>query len=70
MKFFLIIQICSATLNQCQIPYSPNMVFDQYYDCARTGYDIAKGTTNRLGDKFVNDNKIVINFSCKEFESI
>ena len=70
MKFFLIIQICSATLNQCQIPYSPNMVFDQYYDCARTGYDIAKGTTNRLGDKFFNENKIVINFSCKEFESI
>tara|TARA_R100000664_G_C2731793_1_gene122145 strand:- start:785 stop:925 length:141 start_codon:yes stop_codon:yes gene_type:complete len=46
------------------------MVFDQYYDCARTGYDIAKGTTNRLGDKFVNENRIVINFSCKEFESI
>ena len=68
--FKIALYTSSATLNKCQIPYSPNMVFDQYYDCARTGYDIAKGTTNRLGDKFVNENRIVINFSCKEFESI
>ena len=49
--------------------------FDSHYDCVDAGYAIAQSTYRNLNkleewDKnYINENKIVIKFECKEISS-
>jgi len=68
MKFLLVIQICSAVLQQCTEPIQMN-TYNSHYDCATAGF--LKGITviRELGVEYSNENKMVMNFSCQELTS-
>ena len=68
MKFLLVIQICSAVLQQCTEPIQMN-IYNSHYDCATAGF--LKGITviRELVVESSNENKMVMNFSCQELTS-
>ena len=69
MKFLLVIQICSILAQQCTGSYEIGRYKD-HYDCATAGFINAMGTIREIGVEEVNKNKLLVNFSCKEQESI
>lgn len=66
MKFLLIIQICSAVLQQCTEPINIYPLYNSHYDCATAGF--LKGITvlRELGEQDTNQDKMLMNFSCTE----
>jgi len=66
MHFILVLQICSATLGICQEKQTDPKLFDSFYDCVTTGFSVANDITYNMGEVFVNDNKILINFMCEQ----
>jgi len=69
MKFLLVIQICSAITQQCTQSLEIGRYKD-HYDCATAGFINAMGTIREIGVEEVNKNKILVNFYCREQESI
>jgi len=69
MKFLLVIQICSIVTQQCTGSYEIGRYKD-HYDCATAGFLNAIGAIREIGVEEVNKNKLLVNFSCKEQESI
>jgi hypothetical protein len=69
MKFILVITICSSSLGICTNP-QPMGQFDSWYKCSNQGYSIAKDFNLSMGKDRVNKEKTIVNFSCKEFDSI
>jgi hypothetical protein len=68
MKFILVIQICSIIAQQCTGSYEIGRYKD-HYDCATAGFINAMGTIREIGPDEVNQNKLLVNFSCQEQES-
>jgi len=66
VKFTLIIWVCSF-LGQpsCLPPLKYPMLFDSWYECSKTGYSQASFMITKMGYKYVNDNRIALNYSCK-----
>jgi len=69
MKFLLVIQICSVIMQQCTQPVEVGRYKD-HFDCATAGFLNAMGAIREIGVEEVNKNKLLVNFSCKEQESI
>jgi hypothetical protein len=69
MKFVLVIQICSVIAQQCTGSYEIGRYKD-HFDCATAGFINAMGTIREIGVEEVNKNKLLVNFSCQEQESI
>jgi len=69
MKFLLTIQICSVIMQQCRQPVEIGRYKD-HFDCATAGFINAMGAIREIGVEEVNKNKLLVNFSCKEQESI
>ena len=69
MKFLLVIQICSVITQQCTQPVEIGRYKD-HYDCATAGFINAMGTIREIGPEEVNNNKLLVNFYCKEQEFI
>ena len=69
MKFLLILQICSIVTQQCTGSYEIGRYKD-HFDCATAGFLNAMGAIREIGVEEVNKNKLLVNFSCKEQESI
>ena len=69
MKFLLVIQICSAMMQQCTEPTQMN-IYNSHYDCATAGF--IKGITvlRELGEEYVNDKHMLMNFSCRQQEEV
>jgi len=69
MKFLLVITICSSSLGICINPQSMGQ-FDSWYECSNQGYSLAYDFNKSMGKDRVNEEKTIVNFSCKEFDSI
>ena len=69
MKFVLVIQICSVIAQQCTGSYEIGRYKD-HFDCATAGFINAMGTIREICVEEVNKNKLLVNFSCQEQESI
>ena len=69
MKFLLVIQICSIVTQQCTGSYEIGRYKD-HFDCATAGFLNSMGVIREIGVEEVNKNKLLVNFSCKEQESI
>lgn len=65
LRFLLIIQICSTVQQQCLEPVPIYPTHDSHYDCATAGYLHSLNTLHNLGSTTVNDNQVIINFSCE-----
>ena len=69
MKFLLVIQICSVITQQCTQPVEVGRYKD-HYDCATAGFINSMGAIREIGPEEVNTNKLLVNFYCKEQETI
>ena len=69
MKFLLVIQICSIITQQCTQPVEVGRYKD-HFDCATAGFINAMGAMREIGVEEVNTNKLLVNFYCKEQETI
>jgi hypothetical protein len=58
--------------NQCPNSTISGYQFNSHYDCVNAGYAIAQKTYRNLKEleewdtNYINDNKIVVKFECKE----
>ena len=72
MKYFLILYMCSMNTGQCPNSTISGYQFNSHYDCVNAGYAIAQKTYRNLKEleewdtNYINDNKIVVRFECKE----
>ena len=64
MKFLLTIQICSALMQQCTPPIEMG-IYNSHYDCATAGFIKGVSTIRELGEDYVNEKRMLMNFSCK-----
>ena len=42
-----------------------NKVYNSHFECATSGYDIAKEMMNQMGQNRVNNDRIVVAFKCE-----
>lgn len=68
MKFVLIMMICSQTLQICTPPKEISG-YDNWFECSSAGYLKAYEFNQISGMNRVNDEKIIVNFQCKELQS-
>ena len=68
MKFLLVIQICSVIAQQCTQPVEVGRYKD-HYDCATAGFIRGMGTLREFGEEYVNENHMLVNFSCAKQET-
>jgi len=68
MKFLLTIQICSAIMQQCTPPLEMGL-YNSHYDCATAGFIRGMGTIRELGEEYVNEKHMLVNFSCTKQET-
>ena len=68
MKFLLIIQICSAVIQQCAPPLEMGF-YNSHYNCATAGFIKSMETLREFGEKYVNENHMLVNFSCAKQET-
>ena len=65
MKFILVFTICTQMYQNCLPPTSHSDVYSSHYECAISGYEIAKEMMNQMGQNRVNNDQIVIGFKCE-----
>ena len=76
MKFVLILYMCSTITGQCPSSSISGWQFNTHYDCVNAGYGVAQKTFLNLQEleewdqDYINNNKIVIKFECKQINSI
>ena len=69
-KFLLIIQVCSTLIGQCMPPITTVQEYNSQYECLHAGALNMIEIAQTLGSDYVNEQKIIINFSClSEFTS-
>jgi len=69
MKFLLTIQICSALMQQCTPPIEMG-IYNSHYDCATAGFIKGISSIRELGEDYVNEKRMLMNFSCKPQSSV
>ena len=72
IKFTLIIWVCSflGTPPVCMAPLQHPKSFDSWYECSETGYSEASLMITKMGYKYVNDNRIAMNYSCRPVPTV
>jgi|TARA_R110000787_G_scaffold247949_1_gene353460 hypothetical protein len=66
MKFELLMIVCSALAGECSQPTKQVPLFTTHYECASVGYLRALKILDSMGADLVNNNKIVISFTCND----
>ncbi len=72
VKFTLIIWVCSFLGNQpaCMAPMQYPKTFDSWYECSRTAHTESGLLLSKMGYKYINDNRVAMNYSCREVSTI
>ena len=71
-KFILVLYMCSVVSNNCPNSHIPGYSFTTHSACVEYGYRLAYSTfkaleeTEKMTKEFVENNKIVVKFECKE----
>jgi hypothetical protein len=68
MKFILAIQICSALMQTCT-PLIEVGSYKSHYDCATAGFIKGIGVLRELGEEYVNEKNMLMNFNCTPIEN-
>jgi hypothetical protein len=68
MKFLLTIQICSIIMQQCTDPIKMG-TYDSHYDCATAGFIQSLSGLREFGKEYVDENRMIVNFSCALLET-
>ena len=73
-KFILVMYMCSMVSGECPNHHIPGFSFDNHTNCVEYGYRVAHGTfksleeTEQFDREYVENNKIVVKFECREIE--
>ena len=51
-------------MQQCTPPIEMG-IYNSYYDCATAGFIRGISTIRELGEEYTNENRMLMNFSCK-----
>jgi len=70
MNFILTITLCSFINNQCLPPSQIKAEYASWKECVVSALDISKQLIIAQEDTFVNDNKVAVQFTCKEVKQI
>ena len=76
MKYILVLYMCSMLSNSCPNSTIAGYQFTNHYDCVNAGYAVAQKTFRNLEEleewdqTYINKNKIVIKFECRQINSI
>ena len=70
MMFKLSMIMCSAVMNSCYPEVFDKGMFDNYYECAISGYETSVIILNDLGRELVEEKEIYIKFSCSRHEFV
>tara|TARA_A100001515_G_scaffold126374_1_gene111582 strand:- start:357 stop:569 length:213 start_codon:yes stop_codon:yes gene_type:complete len=62
-KFLLVLQICSALHGNC-LPQQTVDLYDSWYGCAKAGLSETITLLDIIGEDMINNNRIIITFSC------
>ena len=70
IKFTLIIWVCSFLGQQaCMKPLQYPVLFNSWYECARTAHQESRKILASMGYKRVNESKIAMKYSCQAIET-
>jgi len=70
IKFTLIIWVCSfLEQSTCMKPLQYPVLFDSWYECARTAHQESRKILSSMGYKTVNESKIAMKYTCQEIET-
>jgi len=72
IKFTLTIWVCSflSMPSVCMAPMESKILYNSWYECARSAHQESIKIYSRLGYKYVNENKIATRYTCQEINSI
>ena len=70
IKFTLIIWVCSFLGQQtCMKPLEYPILFDTWYECARTAHQESSKILSKMGYKKVNESRIGIKYYCRQINT-
>ena len=70
IKFTLIIWVCSFLgQSMCMRPLQYPILFDSWYECARTAHQESRKILSSMGYKKVNESKIAMKYACQAIET-
>ena len=67
IKFTLTLWVCSflGTPSVCLPPIPYPAIYESWYQCTRGAHSESLKLISRMGYKYVNDNRIAMNYSCR-----
>jgi|DEB0MinimDraft_3_1074331.scaffolds.fasta_scaffold40096_2 hypothetical protein len=68
MKFVLTLYLCSIITGQCNSHFTVGFEFDDHYECAATGYELAAKTIEKIDRETVNEGRLAVKFYCQEVD--
>ena len=74
MKYILILYMCSMVSGECPSSTIAGYQFESHYQCVDAGYGVSQQTYRNLQAieewdiNYINKNKIVVKFECKELK--
>ena len=66
IKYIIVFKVCSILYGQCMPELQPRVTFNTWYDCAQFGLSETSTLLDTMGKQTVNDNKIMVSFTCNE----
>ena len=72
IKFTLTIWVCSflSMPSVCMAPMESKILYNSWYECARSAHQESIKMMSKLGYKVVNRDKIAMKYRCEETNSI
>ena len=54
----------------CMAPMQSKILYNSWYECARSAHQESIKIYSKMGYKYVNENKIATRYTCEEINSI
>jgi len=72
IKFTLTLWVCSflSMPSVCMAPMESKIIYNSWYECARSAHQESIKIYSKMGYKYVNENKIATRYTCEEINSI
>ena len=56
-------------MQQCTEPLEIRPYYNSHYDCATAGFIKGLSSLREFGETYVNENRMIFNFSCSKLEN-
>lgn len=66
IKYIIVFKVCSILYGECMPELQPRVTFNSWYNCAQFGLSETSNYLDNIGEKMVNENKIMVSFTCNK----